>query len=187
VSKFAAFDVDHRRGPRLGPADGFDVRRTRAEDLPDVARIVAEREEGDPAEHLARFVREFERRDGPESALWVATLGGRVVGHARAAWFTPPADSPADVAPEGWYLAGVIVDPAFRGRGVGDALTRARLDWVDGRGGATYYFANARNRVTIDLHAKLGFVERTRRFTYPGVSFTGGVGILFERRRPSEG
>jgi len=182
VSKFAAYDPDHRRGPRAADVDAFVVRRTRADDLPQVARIVAEREEGDPAEHLARLVREFERRDGPESALWVATLDGRVVGHARAAWFTPTADSPPDVAPEGWYLAGVIVDPEFRGRGVGEALTRARLDWLDGRGGRTFYFANAVNRVTIDLHAKLGFVEVTRRFTYPGASFTGGVGILFERR-----
>jgi GNAT superfamily N-acetyltransferase len=181
VSKFAEYDPDHRRGPRVADADGFAVRRTRADDLPHVARIVAEREEGDPAEHLARLVREFERREGPESALWVATLDGRVVGHARAVWFTPPAGSPSDVAPEGWYLAGVIVDPEFRGRGVGEALTRARLAWIDGRGGRTFYFASARNRVTIDLHAKLGFVEVTRQYTYPGASFTGGVGILFER------
>jgi GNAT superfamily N-acetyltransferase len=189
VSKFAAYDPERRRGPRLAADDGLVVRRTRAEDLPQVARIVAEREEGDPDEHLARLVREFGRRDGPESALWVATLDDRVIGHARAAWFAPPTvsppeGSPPDWAPEGWYLAGVIVAPEFRGRGVGEALTRARLEWTDGRAGRTFYFANAKNRVTIDLHAKLGFVEATRRFTFPGVSFTGGVGILFERPAP---
>jgi ribosomal protein S18 acetylase RimI-like enzyme len=182
MTKFAAYDSARPRAPRLTSADGFVVRRTRADDLPRVARIVAEREEGDADEFLARLVREFERRDDPPtSALWAAALGDRVIGHARAAWFTPPAGSPPDVAPEGWYLAGVIVDPASRGRGVGEELTRARLDWIAERGARALYFANATNRVTIDLHAKFGFVEVTRRFSYPGASFTGGVGILFER------
>ena len=32
---------------------------------------------------------------------------------------------------------------------------------------------------SIDLHRQLGFVELTRDFTFPGASFEGGVGILF--------
>ena len=43
-----------------------------------------------------------------------------------------------------------------------------------------YYVASAQNRVTIELHRQLGFVEVTRDFSFPNVTFTGGVGILFE-------
>lgn len=39
--------------------------------------------------------------------------------------------------------------------------------------------ANAQNLVTIDLHARLGFKEITREFTFPGVEFQGGREVLF--------
>ena len=59
-------------------------------------------------------------------------------------------------------------------------LTRRRLGWIAGRGATeAYYFANAQNLASIDLHAKLGFVELTRDFHVPGATFAGGVGILF--------
>jgi GNAT superfamily N-acetyltransferase len=179
MSKFAAYSADRVRAPRVGAAEGLVVRPTVAADLPDVARVVAEREGGDAALFLARLTEELARQtDPPRSLLWAALVRERVVGHARASWFTPPADAPPDVAPEGWYLGGVVVDPAFRGRGIGTELTRRRLDWIAERAPCAYYFANARNRVSLEMHAKLGFVEVTRAFSYPGVTFTGGVGVL---------
>lgn len=36
----------------------------------------------------------------------------------------------------------------------------------------------ARNVASLRLHAKLSFVEVTRDFSYPGVEFSGGVGVL---------
>lgn len=62
------------------------------------------------------------------------------------------------------------------------ALTAHRLDWVRGRAEVVYYFANARNGATIDLHRRLGFEEVTRDFAIPGVAFEGGVGVLFRAR-----
>ncbi len=47
-------------------------------------------------------------------------------------------------------------------------------------------FANARNRASIALHAAFGFEEVTRDFEVPGVTFEGGVGVLFRAvLRPS--
>jgi GNAT superfamily N-acetyltransferase len=96
----------------------------------------------------------------PTKSIWVAALGPRVIAYARAGLFTPPEHSTPDVVPAGWYLLGVIVDPEFRRRGVGEALIRARLEWIAQRSPRAYYLAAAVNRATIDLHAKFGFVER---------------------------
>ncbi len=73
----------------------------------------------------------------------------------------------------------MIVDPAHRRRGIAAELTRRRLKWIAERAGEAFYFANARNQVSIDLHARFGFVELTRDFAYPGATFAGGAGILF--------
>jgi hypothetical protein len=64
----------------------------------------------------------------------------------------------------------------MRRRGIAHALTRARLDRL---APPVYYFANERNRASIDLHAPFGFQELTRDFWHPDVTFTGGGGILF--------
>ena len=138
--------------------------------------------------------------------IQVALLDGRIIGYAKASWFDPAAGAPDPVAdssapgrieaaagaaavperagpdssaPAGWYLLGVIVHPDFRRRGVGLALTRSRLEWIAGHSDRAYYFANVRNLVSIEMHRKLGFVERTLDVRIPGVTFTGGVGALF--------
>jgi hypothetical protein len=41
-----------------------------------------------------------------------------------------------------------------------------------------WYFASADNPASLDLHRDLGFREHTREFTFPGVSFAGGGGVL---------
>jgi len=61
---------------------------------------------------------------------------------------------------------------------VGERLTRDRLDWIAARSREAYYFANERNRATIDLHAPFGFVEVARDIRSPGLTFSGGVGLL---------
>jgi len=92
----------------------------------------------------------------------------------------PPEGAPANAVPDGWYLTGVIVTPQFRRRRIGHQLTQARLQWLLRRTSNVYYVASAQNRVMIELHRQFGFVEMTRDFSFPDVTFTGGVGILFE-------
>jgi hypothetical protein len=67
----------------------------------------------------------------------------------------------------------------MRRRGVGLALTRARLEHLGGVTEGVFYFANVRNRASIDLHARLGFEPVTDDFWWPRASFEGGRGILF--------
>jgi len=149
----------------------------RREDVVDVAAIAAQRE----GTTVDRWRGVFERLCGESerSVVLVATLGDAVVAYGKAEHFTPPAGSAANVTPEGWYLGGVVVRPEHRRRGIGTALTRERMRWLAERTSVVYYIANERNRVSIELHAALGFEERTRDFVHPGVSFEGGVGILF--------
>ena len=114
----------------------------------------------------------------PERMFFVAELDGRLAGYARATRWTPPDDAPPNAAPAGWYLLGLVVAPECRRRGIGRALTLARLEAVAGRAAEIWYFANARNRSSLDLHAELGFAEVTRDFWFPGLTFDGGVGVL---------
>ena len=176
MSKFAEFT------PRSSPpaeVGKLVIRSASPPDLPALARIAAEREGEPVAQWLTAFEHIHADTAGGQSLLVVAAVNGAIAGYGKAGYFTPPAGSPANVAPAGFYLTGVIVAPAYRRRGLGLELTRARLDWIAARSPRAYYFANARNRVTIDLHQKLGFVELTRDFSHPQVRFEGGAGILF--------
>jgi ribosomal protein S18 acetylase RimI-like enzyme len=120
----------------------------------------------------------------PEHHLVVAEAGGAIAGYGRARLFEPGPDAPADTAPRGYYLTGVFVEPELRRKGLGAALTGARLDWIGGRAADAWFFANARNGASIELHRRFGFEEVTRRFSFPGLAFAGGEGILFRLRLP---
>src|SRR6059036_3488229 len=153
MSKFAEYSPANGSGSRLAPPDGLTVRRIQPLDLPQVARIIAEREEEDVETRLAKLSRALESDpSSARTAIWVAALGDRVIGYAQAGYFAPPADSPPDTGPAGWYLGGLVVDPSYRRRGVGLRLTEVRIDWVAERSDRVFYFASARNLPTIDLH-----------------------------------
>jgi len=164
------FEEHHPDAPRLHRLD-VAVRPARAEDLDALAALRAQRENEPVAQSRAALERKF-RGDG---LFLAAEHGGECVAYASAGMGPGGRGAPA-----GWYLTGVVVAPAWRRRGVAAALTRARLEWLAARTDRVYYFANARNRVSIALHESFGFVEKTRAFTIPGVTFQGGEGILFE-------
>ncbi|HLW95179.1 MAG TPA: GNAT family N-acetyltransferase [Solirubrobacteraceae bacterium] len=120
---------------------------------------------------------------GSDRLVLLARADGELAGYGRCAHFEPGTDAAPDVAPEGYYLGGVLVASRWRRRGIAEALTRARMVWAFARAPEVWYFANARNAASLALHAKLGFVEVTRSFSYPGVSFDGGIGVLGRARR----
>jgi ribosomal protein S18 acetylase RimI-like enzyme len=135
-----------------------------------------ERSAGDWREALAREINSREHR------LVVAESGGAISGYGRASLFEPEPEAPVDTAPRGYYLTGVFVHPSQRRTGIGAALTQARLDWISERAADAWFFANARNAASIALHERFGFEEVTRRFSFPGLRFDGGEGILFRLR-----
>ena len=178
MSKFADYAPDADRPPPFIDADVV-VRSAEASDVDAMAALFAARE-GAPVEAgRALFAKRLDDVRAGQAFVVVAQVAGRVVGYGKAELLAPPPDAPTGAAPAGWYLAGVVVDPAHRRRGLGRRLTQARLAWIRERGAKAYYVANARNRTTIDLHRALGFVEMTRDFHMPGVQFEGGVGVLF--------
>jgi ribosomal protein S18 acetylase RimI-like enzyme len=145
----------------------------------DVAALVAlaAREGRDADAMRMRFAADLAR---PERELLVAVVNptGALAGYGRIARFDPEPDAPANVAPAGWYLGGLLVGGGHRRHGIGSALTRARLEWIFARSDEAWYFSNARNVASLALHERLGFVEVTRDFVFPGVGFAGGVGVL---------
>jgi ribosomal protein S18 acetylase RimI-like enzyme len=120
--------------------------------------------------------------EDPEHRLVVAEIGDAIVAYGRAGLFEPAPEAPADTAPRGYYLTGIFVHPDQRRGGIGAALTQARLEWIGERADDAWFFANARNVASIDLHRRFGFEEVTRRFSFPGLMFEGGEGILFRLR-----
>ena len=178
---FADYDPEGRRETPLGPADGLTIRPARVSDAGALGALSAERNGGDPEVYAASFERSIRAAPGSEIVLLlVAELPAALAGFGKVQYFRPPPGSPVDAAPEGWYLAGVVVAPGFRRRGLGASLTAARLEWITERARRAYYFASALNRASIALHERFGFVEKTRSFWHPAARFTGGVGILFE-------
>jgi aminoglycoside 6'-N-acetyltransferase I len=105
----------------------------------------------------------------------VAEVDGALVGWAKTHYY----DEASGAAPAGHYLGGVTVHPDFRRRGIGSALTLARLDWIWIRETDAWFVTNARNTASIALHAKFGFAEVARAGEFHGTTFDGGVGILF--------
>lgn len=186
MAEFAKYDP-RGAGAEARPASmNLDVRPAERDDIARLAPIAAEREGTSGQEAAASLARFFDETAGGSALLLVAETAGSAIGFAKAAYFTPPPGSPANTAPEGWYLGGVVVSPAARRRGVGAALTAERLEWLAARDvPRVYYFANARNETSIDLHAAFGFAEVTRNFTHPHARFEGGVGVLFARDLPA--
>ncbi|MFN8548157.1 MAG: GNAT family N-acetyltransferase [Candidatus Eisenbacteria bacterium] len=176
--------ADYEPNPIIRPeVEETWVRPAEEGDLPMVARLIAEREAKSIAEVLAHLRAKRGVGDS-NAAVFVAGFahaGREPRAFARVARFDPPPESPARVAPAGEYLTGVIVEASARRRGLARGLTTARLAWIDLRGAEAYYFCNARNRASIDLHAGFGFVELTRDFWFPEVAFVGGEGVLFRR------
>jgi GNAT superfamily N-acetyltransferase len=180
MPKFSEFDPRPNVKPPLDASEGFEVREAVAEDIPALARIAAERDGGDIESHERAFRSLLDERAGEGRAfLLAATLAGTPIAFGKARYFVPPAESPPNIAPEGWYLAGLVVTPRFRRRGVGARLTRARLNWLEARAPFVYSFASALNLASVALHERSGLREVTRDFVHPSAQFTGGVGILF--------
>jgi aminoglycoside 6'-N-acetyltransferase I len=109
----------------------------------------------------------------------VALRSDEIVGWGKTHFW----ESAAGVAPAGHYLGGVTVAPPSRRLGAGAALTDARLQWIWERDEAAYYFTNAQNVASLNLHSRWGFAEIARAAELHGTTFAGGVGVLFRARR----
>ena len=158
------------------------IRTALPSDVAELAGIEAAREGGEPAAHAAKLEKLLASSAAGKARVLAAQHGPRLVGIAKITRFTPPPDSPPNMAPAGWYLSGVIVAEDYRRRGIGRRLTQARLNWIAERDRAAYYFSNARNRASIDLHRAFGFVELTARLHVPRRIVRGRSGDSLQSR-----
>lgn len=172
MTGFAAYAPDAGGEP---PAQ-VRLRPATAEDIDAILRIevVSGRVES-PAGHADGYRRAI---DDPDRSVPVAEIddagGLAIVGWAK----THHHVDAAFPAPPGHYLGGITVDPGWRRRGVGTALTGARLRWISARADEAFYVVNVRNRASIDLHRRWGFIEVLRAPTLLDAVFDGGVGLL---------
>jgi ribosomal protein S18 acetylase RimI-like enzyme len=141
-----------------GPADAVALAR------------LSEAAEGDA---VAAVERDLERST---SHVVVAEEAGTVVGFGRVRYVDP--ERAGDDVPAGWYLMGLVVEPAARRRGHGLALVRSRLDWIAERSSEAWYVANASNAASIALHDRAGFRIVRAIAAFPGIEFSGGRGVL---------
>lgn len=116
-----------------------------------------------------------------DRVVLVAFIQGEVAGVAKT-HFHAGSDGNS---PAGYYLGGVVVAPAFRRRGAGSSLTRARLDWIWLRASTAYYFTNEHNTASIRMHETLNFRPLARYTKIRGVTADDGRSelILFEASR----
>lgn len=177
---FEEFDEVDGAPDVSGLSGRFMIRPARIQDVDALGGISAEREGGDAQTHSAAFKRAIEDdRIGHSLLILVAELGSDITGFGKVQHISREPGADAGALPEGWYLTGIVVDPRFRRRGIGFRLTGERLRWIAERSRSAYYFANARNRVSVALHRRFGFVEVARGTGFADVSFVGGEGILF--------
>jgi aminoglycoside 6'-N-acetyltransferase I len=69
--------------------------------------------------------------------------------------------------PEGWYLLGVNVREEFKRRGIGHALTCARLDHLRNLTDHIYYTVRFDNAASVRLHSRFGFERIDGGYTMP--------------------
>jgi ribosomal protein S18 acetylase RimI-like enzyme len=156
------------------------VRHATSADLPLAAGLAALEIGGEARHWQARFADALTK---PGSCLVVAELSHQqIVGYGRVRLFAPPPKGPANIAPAGYYLGGVVVEPGHRRQGIGRQLTLERMDWAAARTGEIWYVTDAANQASVSLHERLGFREVTRDFLIPGVSFASRSGVLCRAR-----
>jgi aminoglycoside 6'-N-acetyltransferase I len=151
-----------RPTPAVAPADGMP-QAVRIEPLTqadvafavELAVRVLRVEPGDRSQQFASDITDELRQ------MFVAKANGQVVGYGRVIELATGEAGPG--TPAGCYLGGVLVDPAWRDRGIATALTRARLRWALARTDTVFYVAGADNAASLHLHAGLGF-EEVKRF-----------------------
>ncbi|MDP9259566.1 MAG: GNAT family N-acetyltransferase [Actinomycetota bacterium] len=134
----------------------FAIRGARPDDAPAMARLFAavaeerDRIGTEPPVDVDERREHFARSAG---SSMVAEAGGRIVGMVGV-----------DVGRFGAGDLGMLVDAAWRGRGVGSALMEAAIEWARGEGLHKLCLeVFPTNAPALALYGKCGFVEEGRR------------------------
>jgi ribosomal protein S18 acetylase RimI-like enzyme len=163
---------------------GYIIRRATDADMPSLGRLGARLVEEHHAFDGRRFLAVRKRTpddyatflgsqlDDPVTVIFVADKDAEVIGYAWAA--IEGYDYMALRGPAG-VLHDLIVDPHYRGRGVGRLLLDATLSYLNSRGAPRVVLSTAeRNQAAQRLFERMGFrrtmVEMTRDFDDPALN-----------------
>jgi ribosomal protein S18 acetylase RimI-like enzyme len=113
--------------------------------------------------------------------MFLAKANGHVVAYGRVIELAADVAGPG--TPAGCYLSGVLVDPAWRRRGIAAELTRARLRWAFAHTDTVFYVTGADNIASLHLHAALGFQEMRR---FRSERSAAGEDVLSQLARTAE-
>lgn len=142
------------------------VRDASEADLDATVELIAAHRGGDVDEWRRLFANALH---DDERHFVVALLDERVIGFGHTKLVEREASGHDDAAPPpGWYLSGVTVDPDYRRLGVGTALTRVRLERLQGKTDVVYYAAESDNIATLELHSLFGFSPTGQVVNVPG-------------------
>ena len=114
----------------------------------------------------------------------VAEKDDAIVGHALLGPL--PLEAIAHV-----FRLTIVVHPGFRGQGIGEALMRDLMDWVQQtpRAGKIELLVRSTNVRAIRLYEKLGFIEEGRfrkRISLPNGSFIDDIAMAWVPNRRQE-
>jgi ribosomal protein S18 acetylase RimI-like enzyme len=172
VKGFADYRPDESRQT---PSSAITIRGALSEDLEVCARLIVSRTGGSVEDRRERLLSDLEN---PDRYVAVACAGDKVIGYGGVNRHQVSPGMPADTAPSGYYLIGLIISPEWRRHGIGELLTVERMRWTAERADEIYFFANLANGAILDLHQRFRFEEVTRNFTFPGAPLEPGTCVL---------
>ena len=176
TNRFAQFDPARPDGVRHGVEC---VRVATPADADAVARLSADRDGLDFEEIREPVARSLAVEANSDTAcVLVAEVDGSVMGYGRARYLTH-ADGVPEALPEGWYLCGVVVHTDHRRRGLGAALTAARVEHLRDRTNAIHFVTSRKNRVSIAMHEQFGFEQFAEGFDYPKTRLTSEWSLAY--------
>jgi aminoglycoside 6'-N-acetyltransferase I len=150
----------------------LEFRPARLTDLDTVAAL-ATLQSGRDRAHTRTKTRELLLQQDPPTLIAVAAGPSGILGFGQAGWLPCMDATDARCVPAGWYLLGVVVDPAARRRQIGARLTTYRLDWLrqQAPGGTVRYFRAHDNIASARLHAPYGFALERPDVWAPGLEY----------------
>jgi len=150
-----------------------DIVKASDEDIFSIANLVSKRHKWPIQECIESVKKQLAQKGKYQNLkIFVAKSNNHVIGFSKINYFNPNDHEQKYLAPEGWYLAGIIINQKYRRLGVGTKLTKVRIEEVKKNTKKVYYFADSKNKTSIVFHEKLGFEFLTNQFSYPGCSFT---------------
>ena len=177
---------DHGKFAKFNPnvkneqLSDISIREVKKSDYKEIAKIVWERDEkkGLISDYNERFKKEFKKLGSANWYMHVAIHENKIVGYGRLVKITEVIGIPG---PLGWYLMGITVSHNYRRKGIGEKLTKFRLEFAAKLCSEIYFVCNAQNETSIYIHEKLGFQKILKGKGFFNILFDQGLGYIYRK------